>query len=479
MRMTVKAANVPTGSTIKLFVDGKASVTLKIGEISPCIALDTARLKDQSGQVPFHLKFIATNLRSLTVEIAIYQFDAGDCQQSGQIATVTETVQGDQVFLLLPGSAFQPDAARAGAIELVSEHARRYQTAASEVALAPDERPRQFIITCQALQGAQGHPEQLRRVAQAVGMLGSNTAHPGTWQYLPVADINATLNEAGLTRRGLAVALPLYDLRQVGGPRPPEEIPKDNRTYFDFFYTHNTDAWKEYMRQWVMFMPTLFNQNNGSPLSSGAVFQLADEPGWYYPQIAEALRANPQWLAVFQNYLTNIGQPPSFFGAAGWTEVQPLPDLPEPSASLEQRRLFYWTMRFLIESAADGMRRLRQQLHEQFGTQLHVFLNWNNDGSRWLGHHGSATLCGMDWWEMSRRDAQTLWSADPGFDQDSQYWSFLAAMLRSAALAGGQPFGGHVRTYQSGEHPAGMSYKVLSLIGHGAKVVDLYSFGPQ
>ena len=87
-----------------------------------------------------------------------------------------------------------------------------------------------------------------------------------------------------------------------------------------------------------------------------------------------------------------------------------------------------------------------------------------------------------DWLFAGRLGAHTLWSEDWFADDDAQRWSFLADTLRSGAALGGQGpggFGGYVVGRAIGDLQAGASYKILSLVGHGAKQLDLYSYGPE
>ncbi len=86
---------------------------------------------------------------------------------------------------------------------------------------------------------------------------------------------------------------------------------------------------------------------------------------------------------------------------------------------------------------------------------------------------------GMDWFLSGRTSANGLWTEDWFQDFLSENWSYLADVLRSGAALGTQRFGGYVVGSQIGSHPSGASYKLLSLIGQGAKIVDVYAFGPN
>ena len=97
--------------------------------------------------------------------------------------------------MLLP---FLEPATRSVHIELLSEHAHVYLNAAKSVALQPSERPRLFTLTCYHLLGGQGHSGQLSAEAEAVSLLGFNTANVYGWQGIPPLDIKACLGSFGL-----------------------------------------------------------------------------------------------------------------------------------------------------------------------------------------------------------------------------------------------------------------------------------------
>jgi hypothetical protein len=85
----------------------------------------------------------------------------------------------------------------------------------------------------------------------------------------------------------------------------------------------------------------------------------------------------------------------------------------------------------------------------------------------------------FDWMESGRLSAHTLWSEDWFGDQSAQTWSLYGDLLRSASMLGQQKFGSYVIGASIGGHPSGATYKMLSLIGHGGKGIDVYTFGPN
>lgn len=163
----------------------------------------------------------------------------------------------------------------------------------------------------------------------------------------------------------------------------------------------------------------------------------------------------------------------------------------QPLADITVRRLFYWTMRFFAESASKGHRIAQAALQKAYGPQVQVFVNWSPWVNEWyrpsphekIGNNPDQSLDsamgGFDWFTSGRLNAHTLWTEDEFGDWSSQTWSFYGDVLQSAVQHGDRTFGGYVRAFGNrvGAHTAGASYKLLSLVGHGAKTLNVYSFG--
>jgi hypothetical protein len=238
-------------------------------------------------------------------------------------------------------------------------------------------------------------------------------------------------------------------------------------------------------------------------------FQLADEPVWNYPDMLNIV--DRDYLKFFQYYLANLGFDLSFFGASSWDQIHPIKASEAaitPNAPIEKRHLFFWTMHF-AKSASNGMKMARDELKHAFNqNNMDIYVNWGNvmNSSLWYAcnfnplnpHSDPDSAIGyMDWFVSGRSNAHTLWTEDFGRqDREAQLWSSYADHLRSAAISGqgnngnssppphpGEPtsFGGYIHGDRNflGAHPAGASYKAHSLIGHGAKTITFYSFGPD
>jgi hypothetical protein len=222
---------------------------------------------------------------------------------------------------------------------------------------------------------------------------------------------------------------------------------------------------------------------------------MADEPGWYFPDIAQKMVANPQRLEQFRAWLRSKNLSPSDVGANSWDAVYPIGS--SQAQSLPLRRLFFWTVRYPVETASDAYAKWTRALRRSVHDKVLVTSNWNNWVNRWylpapnraVGKNPdqgqNAAMGMMDWMDVGRKRGVTaLWSEDWFRDIDAQRWSYYADALRSAAREGDDAnyrgeFGGYIVGKRLGDHPSGGKYKALALVGHGAKAIEWYSFGPE
>lgn len=452
----------------------------------------------------------------LQVEVAL-----GNPNTTAPRQTLTETVIGNQALFLLPGYRFHPERDRTTAIERLSHHSQKYLQAAQAVALTPEERPQQFIVSCAHCVGGQGHLEQLQNQIGAIRALGFNTAMVYFWGNLAPEVINDVLDAD--PDHPFHQALAVYN--------PLNNVPlfiKSALTYFGFCFDgslkyKNTIIDANTLDLWAGALAGNFQQQDIA-LESVVSMALSDEPGWVYPLMLTLLSQHPgsleeftppgvpsfQWvdpgpqpnhgfLQQFRDYLAQQGLSPADVGQSDWSQVYaigaqtatPTDADGLPTADITLRRLFYWTMRFFTESASRGHALAQAALQNAFGSQLQVFVNWNNWVNSWYipaprekifnyPNHGLDTAgAGFDWFTSGRLNAHTLWTEDEFRDWHSHIWSFYGDVLHAAAQHGDRAFGGYVRAYgqRIGAHAAGASYKMLALIGHGAKTVNVYSYG--
>lgn len=477
-----------------------------------------ALLRDRSDQVLLIFNVLGSPLKHLKLQIEVA---LGNPNTTPDVQTLTETVVGNQALFLLPGYRFHPERDRRTAVDRLSQHAKRYLKTAQAVALTPEERPQQFIISCSGCIGGQGHLEQLQAQVGAIKALGFNTAMILSWGNLSPEAVNSVLDSE-----------PNHPFHRASGVyNPLNNIPfsiKSWLTYFDFCYDgslsyKNTIIEAGTLDQWAVALANDMQQRYSIALEKVTNMALSDEPGWVYPLMLTLLSQNPslddfnlpntppfQWvnsgsqpnhrfLQKFRDYLAQQGLKPSDVGQSDWSQVYAIGAATAtlintegmPTAAITLRRLFYWTMRFFTESASKGHVMAQASLQKAFGAQLKVFVNWNNFVNNWyipsphqkifnyLNHGLDTAGGGFDWFTSGRLNAHTLWTEDEFADWDSQTWSFYGDVLHSAAQQGDRDFGAYVRAYGNrvGAHTAGASYKILSLIGHGAKTINVYSFG--
>ena len=222
-----------------------------------------------------------------------------------------------------------------------------------------------------------------------------------------------------------------------------------------------------------------------------SLFALADEPGWYFPSVLQAVDEDPGALQEFRNYLAQQHLTPAMLGANRWDEVYPSGySKVSPGAPLPPRRLFYWTCQFFTWEAAEHMREGTTQLHRAFTPKLKTFSNWNNFAGQYYyrgfrAHNPDFSspdeaMGTPDWFEFGRMHAtDLLWTEDWFGNNRAYQWSFYAAKFRSIAYKNGLGFGGYVIGRTAGEPVDGMLQKILTLVGSGAKAVFYYNFGPE
>src|SRR5581483_4987147 len=154
----------------------------------------------------------------------------------------------------------------------------QYLARAEAVALAPGERPRQFIVA-NGLIGLDSSPAALEHGTKLLGLLGHNTAQIWNWPGIPPETIRAAAERDGLRWARHAV----YN--------PP--------AYFDFFADKVApgflDAWADGFKKAVHSM--------GARPEDLVLFHRADEPGWYFPNVLGQVKEKPERLGVFRAYL--------------------------------------------------------------------------------------------------------------------------------------------------------------------------------
>jgi hypothetical protein len=350
-----------------------------------------------------------------------------------------------------------------------SEFNKRYTSKIDELKLTPENLPKKFVIADRLI-GGNFDEKALEEGIRLITLLGFNTIHydsPGAKQQLA---------KYGVTKTAGGVYMPPL--------------------YFD---SDPNVTSPEALQSWAKKQADEIRKTGWDPKDVG-FFALADEPGWYYPSVfrTKGGAGNENYLLErFREYLKSNGLQPADVGASKWEAVNFLgrggvKDLPT-------KRLYYWSMRFFPDNSAEVFARSIVALEKAFSPGLPLSVNWNNFTSRsiqpgWFPNNPpedkanpDAGMGDHDWVYFGRkRGATALWTEDWFGDAVAFNWSIYATRLRSGANAYNDhrkesdpppiTFGGYVIGCTCTEN---VSQRVLSLFGHGGKVMYYYVFGPE
>lgn len=141
------------------------------------------------------------------------------------------------------------------------------------------------------------------------------------------------------------------------------------------------------------------------------------------------------------------------------------------TASIQSRRLYYWTMRFYSDAAVDGMKMGRKAVTKAICHPVATTVNWTRSSYRWYWPNPDAvsvdTATGwMDWASAGRTGSHTLWTEDWFENRHANAWSVYAALMRSLTQAETQSFGGYVVGQSMGTMPA---EQIQDLRSHGER----------
>ncbi len=340
----------------------------------------------------------------------------------------------------------------------MAQYNQRYWEVLQQVDIPADKRPRRFPIVDRFIGGDDD------RRAWSEGIQQLNRAGFSALMLPPSAALRELLLQTGQRRTAWAV----YN--------PP-----------GYAFDYSPDVTPQAIQQWAARQAQPYLQAGYAPTDM-ALFAMSDEPGWYYPQMYEALQANPQALQRFRAYLRSQGLQVADVGAASWDEV--LPGRRSQAVSLPGKRLFYWTMRFFAYDSAQHFARCTRALEEAFYPQMPVLTNWNFFSGRLYvpgpvannrdKQSPDAAMGGHDWLEFGRlRGGTRRWTEDGFADSQAYQWSFYCAKLRSAARKGGVQFGGYVIPRTAGDREQGIVQKILCVVGSGGKAIKYFVFGPE
>jgi hypothetical protein len=437
---------------------GQALGMLQVGKPSPWFSLDEP-LKDSVGEAVLRGELAAPSLEKAILR-AEFRLRGGEA-----VASHSETYVGPRFAYLAPcyGSA-APDQAL-NLIQSVPHRYAQYQRMAERVAVSPQDRPSQYVIA-NGLVSLDDSVGSLTAGLNLLRDLGHNTLEVWHWGHQSPQELQSRLAQAG------------YDRFRLATYKPP--------SYFDFV---QDQMQPEVLDDWAKQFVRKSEANMGASPRQMTLFHFADEPGWYYPHVLELIKSKPEYLEHFRRDLAQRGLKPADLGAASWSDVAPLGR--SQAVDLPSRRLYVWTVRFVVESFSRSMAHATAAAQRQFHSEVPTTINLNNwpgqfhipSPNKKVGNNpdtGPDAAMGMpDWFDLGRRRAATcFWTEDWFIDQDSPRWSVYADLMRCAARAGGISMGAYVVGRTTGNAPDGASYKVLALAGRGVRTFDFYIFGP-
>ncbi|MEO8494884.1 MAG: hypothetical protein ABI614_07425, partial [Planctomycetota bacterium] len=434
---------------------------LAAGQTSPWIDLDPA-LKNGVGPA-----VVRCTLGGASVKRAVVRWEVA--RQVGDelepVRSVELTLVGNVAGLVVPHYGLDDASDLASQIKTSAEEFARYHELAQKYAVSPSERPERLLVA-NGLIGIDSSDEALEAGMATLELLGHNTAQIWNWPGVSPETIRAAADRHGIRRFRDAIYNPPsyfhYNVELV----QPESL----------------DKWAAGFRDSAARM--------GAKPGELELLHMGDEPGWYYPHVTDEVRNDPRRLAVFREYLESNGLTPADVGAASWDAVEP--GRLSEAATLPQRRLFFWTTRFYAESLSIAFAAATESLQRQVNPKLLTTANLNNwpgrfyipsPGVKIANNSDAGPDAGMgmpDWFDLGRKRAVScIWTEDWFGDRDAQLWSLYGDLLRCSAREGGIEYGGYPVGQSTGAMPDGATLKIAALIGHGAKTIDPYVFGPH
>ncbi|MCM8758533.1 MAG: hypothetical protein NC906_02005 [Candidatus Omnitrophica bacterium] len=432
------------------------------GASSDWISLDT-QLKDGIGSSRIICEMIGATVKKADVQ---FEFRKVSGSKIENLKSFTITTAGNSISIFVPKYGLDEPEKLVSLIQSSVDRFKEYLSYAKKYGLKPQERPKEIIVA-NGLISLDGTSETLEDGLNILSMLGHNTIQIWNWGNIKPEEIRQKAAKYGFNRFRGAV----YN--------PP--------SYFDYNTSMVTD---EYLDKWLEGLKKSFS-NMGQKDEEMILFHMADEPGWYYPHVIDEVKQDPSRLQVFTNYLKSKGFTPQIFGKNSWEEIYPI-KFSEP-ITLADKKLFFWTTRFFAESLSNAFAAATRAFQRSYNQNILTTTNLNNwpgfffrpsPGVKIANNNDSGPDAGMglpDWFDLGRKRAVScIWTEDWFGDSSAQNWSMYGDLLRCAAREGGIEYGGYIVGHTTGGRvPEGGKYKIMALVGHGAKAIDPYIFGPN
>ena len=193
-------------------------------------------------------------------------------------------------------------------------------------------------------------------------------------------------------------------------------------------------------------------------------FSLMDEPS---SASLEHLTECEVCKEAFQVFLRDRQKLPlAHFGRQSWEQIA-------PTAAKQDARLYYWTARFRHQVLADFFK-LGTDILRELIPDIRTTSNYAEE----LSYRGNLLARGVDWFLIQNQEALTYgWNEDwCNLSVSSQLSGYHADFLRAACRAQGQTFG--MYTILGGRTPWDIQAKTVGKIGHGAKAIHYFNYGP-
>ena len=330
-----------------------------------------------------------------------------------------------------------------------AQYNRRFWKGIAGAEIPPDERPKHFPIVDSIRTRGGSNRLTFREGFSALAKAGFNVLGPEVHQ----PQVGEELSRLGITRT-------------AGG----------TFTAPGWVCSYQSEADVDrVLTRWAKQQADAF-ANSGWDAKQVATFAIIDEPHWSMPGHLKAIKASPDGMKRFHNYLRTQGLTPKALGASDWNEVQPIAR--SAATDLPAKRLFYWTARFATWDSCRHLNLVTRKMEEAFYPGIGVFANWNNfKGRFYVPHGGDKATMHHDWIEFGRlRGANVLWTED--WYASGWQWPFWCAKMASGARKGNIRYGGYIVPRSYGDNSA-ITQSILSLVGHGGKVVQYFIFGPE
>lgn len=354
-------------------------------------------------------------------------------------------------------------------IDTLAGHTRRvYRRYLGTAALPANDRPRKVIFADGYLHRNDGDLELHRAMVRLLTQMGMNCIQQPREIDKPdesalIGQLHKVLTDEGVQRIYTSHFIDA-DLAHGFQFRTPEQ----RKTEFSQYVGALIDP--------------MLRDTGWKPSNIGMMYQTG-KMHWMYPDTYDKINADTRSLAAFHDYLKAHKLQPVDFGKADWSEVKVGG---WNTHNLKERRLFYWSSRYISWAAARDFSFLTRAYEERLYRGFPVIANlWPNSsydpevfGPKRTPAGETISFGSYDWMEFGREAASTTVSMGFGQGFSQEGWSCHAAVLRSGAALGQTSWGATVGPFPYWGSDR-LAQNVATLVGQGASTLFFYNFGPN